>query len=185
MQITTQYIISQIIIIISYTCLTLTYCAKKRKIILILSFLANFSNACAYLLLNAYTSAAMCGIYILRDIIFIIDEKINGKSSQITKKDIGILAVVYAISIISIVLTFKGWGGLLYATASMLYTYSIWQKNNKIYKFMGVPCHILVILESIYIKSIFGFILQFIVLTSTIIGIHKEKKELSKKILSN
>lgn len=178
MQITNQqYIISQIIIAISYTCLGLTYCSKKRKIILTLSFLANFTNACAYLLLGAYTSASMCAISFVRDIVFIIDEKINGKSKKTTKKDVFILIGVYIVSIISIILTFNGWKSLLYAVASMLYTYSIWQKNNKIYKFIGIPCYIIVIIESIAIKSVLGLVLQSIVLVCTVIMFIKSKKD--------
>lgn len=177
MQITTQYIISQIITIFSYSCLAATYCIKKRKAILILSFLANFLNICAYFLLGAYTSSAMCGISILRDIIFIIDEKINGKSEKITKKDIYILIGVYAISIVSILLTFKGFKSLMYTVAVMLYTYSIWQKNNKIYRYLGIPCGILVLLDCIYIQSIFGIILQSIVVICIMIGAYKSRKE--------
>ena len=178
MQITVQqYIASQIIIAISYTCLGLTYCSKKRKIILILSFLANITNACAYLLLGAYTSASMCAISITRDIVFIIDEKINGKSNKIVKKDVFILIGVYIVSIISIILTFNGWKSLLYAVASMLYTYSIWQKDNKVYRLMGILCHIIVIIESVAIKSIVGLILQSIVLVCTIIMYIKSKNE--------
>lgn len=177
MQITTQYIISQIITIISYTCLAATYCIKKRKTILVLSFSANFLNACAYFLLNAYTSSLMCGVSILRDIVFIIDAKINGKSDKITKKDIFILMGVYLVSLTAIVVTFKGFGSLMYTVAAMLYTYSIWQKNNKIYRYMGIPCGILVLLDCIYIKSIFGLILQTIVLACTIIGAYRSRKE--------
>ena len=180
--ITQQYIISQIIIVISYTCLALTYCIKRRKIILILSFLANFTNACAYLLLGAFTSASMCAISIGRDLIFIIDEKLNGKSKKTTKKDVLILIGIYIVAIISIIITFNGWKSLIYALASMLYTYSIWQKNNKIYKVLGIPCHILVVIESICIKSVMTIILQIVVLTCTIIGLVKNKKEQEKSI---
>ena len=48
----------------------------------------------------------------------------------------GILAFVYGICAIAITLTYKGPLTLLYATASMLYTFSIWQKNNKLYRFL-------------------------------------------------
>ena len=183
-QITAQYVIAQIITFIAYSCFAFTYCSQKRSIILFLSFLSNFLNACAYSLLGAYTSSAMCGISILRDIVFIIDEKMYGKSKKITKKDIFILMGGYLISVIAIISTFKGVASLLYATAAMLYTYSIWQKNNKIYKFMGIPCSILVIIESLYIKSILGLILQCIVLTCMIVGINKSRKEIQKMELA-
>ena len=177
MQITTQYIISQIITIIAYSCLAATYCINKRRLILILSFASNFFNACAYFLLDAYTSSIMCGVSILRDIIFIIDARINGKSDKIAKKDIFILLGVYAVSIIAIAATFNGFGSMMYAIATMLYTYSIWQKNSKVYKYLGIPCVTLSLIDSIIIKSIFGFILQSIVLLFTVLGIIRNIKE--------
>ena len=130
MEITTTYILSQVVTIFVYIFLSLTYCVKSRKLILAFSFTSNFLNAVAFILLGAYTSSAMCAISIFRDIIFIIDEKINGKSDKITKKDVAILAFVYGLCAISIIYTFKGPLTLLYATASMLYTFSIWQFHN-------------------------------------------------------
>ncbi len=174
---TTQYIASQIVTIFVYVFLSLTYCVKNRKLILALSFMSNFLNSIAFILLGAYTSSAMCAISIFRDIVFIIDQKINGKSDKITKKDYLILAMIYSISIISIILTFKGFWTLLYAAGSMLYTYSIWQKNNKIYRLMGIPVTLLVIVDSIYIKSVFGALLQTVVLICSGVGYASNKNE--------
>ena len=99
-----------------------------------------------------------------------LDEKVNGKSDKITKKDIALLMFVYGICAIAIVCTFKGPLTLLYATGSMIYTYSIWQKNNKLYRFLGIPVTLIVIVDSIIIKSIFGVILQCVVLITSIVG---------------
>lgn len=177
MEITTQYILSQVVIIFVYLFLSLTYCVKSRKLILAFSFLSNFLNSIAFILLGAYTSSAMCAISILRDIIFLIDEKINGKSTQITKKDIALLALVYGICAIAITCTFNGISSLLYASGSMLYTFSIWQKNNKLYRFLGIPVTLIVIVDSILLKSIFGVILQGVVLIVSIVGFSRTKNE--------
>ena len=180
MELTTEYILSQIIIIFVYIFLSLTYCVKNRKLILAFSFLSNFLNAIAFVLLKAYTSSIMCGISILRDIIFIIDQNINGKSNVISRKDIGILAFIYSLSLISIISTFNGFLSLLYAAGSMLYTYSIWQKNNRVYRFLGIVVTVIVIFDSINIKSISGVILQGVVLITSIIGyisVMKEEKD--------
>ena len=177
---TNQYIASQIVTIFVYIFLSLTYCVKNRKLILAFSFTSNFLNSIAFILLGAYTSSAMCAISIFRDIVFIIDQKINGKSDKITKKDYVILAMIYGISFISIILTFNGFWSLLYTAGSMLYTYSIWQKNNKIYRFMGIPVTLIVILDSIYIKSVFGVILQCVVLACSIYGYVSNNKSEEK-----
>ena len=177
MELTTQYILSQVVIIFVYLFLSLTYCVKSRRLVLVFSFTSNFLNIIAFLLLGAYTSSAMCAISIFRDIIFIIDEKINGKSNKITKKDVGILAFVYGICIIAITCTFKGPLTLLYASAAMLYTFSIWQKNNKLYRFLGIPVTLIVIVDSIIIKSVFGALLQGVVLITSIAGFVSQKDE--------
>ena len=177
MEITTQYILSQVVIIFVYLFLSLTYCVKSRKLILVFSFSSNFLNSIAFILLGAYTSSAMCAISILRDIIFLIDEKLNGKNAQITKKDIALLALVYGICAIAITTTFNGISSLLYASGSMLYTFSIWQKNNKLYRFLGIPVTLIVIVDSILLKSIFGVILQGVVLIVSIIGFSRTENE--------
>lgn len=178
-ELTTQYIASQIIVIFVYVFLSLTYVVKSRKLIITFSFLSNFLNSITFILLNSYTSAAMCAISILRDIIFLIDEKINGKSKNITKKDVVLISIIYGLSLASIVVTYNGPLSLLYAAGSMLYTYSIWQKNTTVYRFMGIPVTLIVIIDSINIKSVFGAALQIIVLITSTIGFfsNKEKKE--------
>ena len=173
---TTQYIASQIVTIFVYIFLSATYCIKNRKFIIACSFISNFLNAIAFVLLNAYTSALMCCISILRDILFMIDEKINGKSTVITKKDYILLGIIYSLSLISIICTFKGWMSLLYAAGSMLYTYSIWQKDNNVYRFLGIVVTLIVICDSIYIKSVFGVLLQCVVLVTSTAGYISNKK---------
>ena len=183
MELTTTYIFSQIAIIFVYIFLSLTYCVKSRKLILVFSLSSNFLNAIAFILLGAYTSSAMCAISILRDIIFFIDEKINGKSDQITKKDVLILLFIYGICAVAIISTFKGFSTLLYTVASMLYTYSIWQKNNKLYRFLGIPTTLLAICDSIIIKSIFGIIWQCVVLITSMIGFFSQQDEKKEYLL--
>lgn len=179
-ELTTQYIASQIVTIFVYVFLSATYCIKSRKIIIVCSFISNFLNAIAFLLLNAYTSSLMCCISIFRDILFMIDEKINGKSNVITKKDYVLLGVVYGLSLISIAFTFKGWMSLIYTAGSMLYTYSIWQKNTNVYRFLGIVVTLIVICDSIYIKSVFGVLLQCVVLCASTAGYISNKRTVKK-----
>ena len=105
------------------------------------------------------------------------------KSAKITKKDIALLALVYGICAIAIISTFNGFSSLLYATGSMLYTFSIWQKNNKLYRFMGIPVTLIVIVDSILLKSIFGVILQGVVLIVSIAGFVSQTE--NKEILTD
>lgn len=170
MELTTTYIISQVFTIIMYILLAITYYLKNRKTVLIVSFLSLIANAIAYILLGAYTGLAMCGVALVRNLIFLVDEKKNGKRDEINKKDIIILIILYIISIVSAIFTYDGFLSLLSVFATMLYTYSVWQKKTNIYKLLGIPIGILWVLYNIYVKSIFGIILEGILLICSTIG---------------
>ena len=178
---TITYILSQIFIIINYTFLIITYQSKNRKNILIYNFCAMMATGLSFLCLSAYSGLAMTIVAILRNIIFMIDEKKNGKSEQNTKKDIIILAVLYVITILLSVFTYNGLPSLFSVLGTFLYTYSVWQKNTNTYKLLGIPTSISWIAYNIYIKSIFGGILESIVLICSGIGYLLAKKKTSKQ----
>lgn len=179
--ITTVYIWSQVFTILMYGLLALTYYAKDRKKVLILSFMSLIANVLAYVLLNAYTGLAMCVVALFRNIYFLIDEKKNGISETIGKKDIIVLIILIIAIIISTVFTYEGFLSLLSVFATTIYTYSVWQKKTLVYKFCGIPVGILWILYNLYIKSIFGVILESILLVSSIGGYILELTNKSKK----
>lgn len=164
------YILSQVFTIIMYALLALSYYAKDRKKVLILSFLSLIANGVAYILLNAWSGFAMCIIALVRNIIFLVDESKNGKREKINKADIVILVVLYIVAIISAVFTYEGFLSLFSVFATMLYTYSVWQKKTNIYKLLGIPIGILWVFYNIYVKSIFGIILEAILLICSITG---------------
>ena len=177
MDLSLEYILSQVFVIISYLLLILSYQAKERKTILTYSFISLIANGISYVFLQAYTGLAMCFVAIFRNIIFMIDEKRNGKSDKISKKDIVILAVLYLISIISTVFTYDGILSLIPVVITMIYTYSVWQKKTSVYKLLGLPMGILWIAYYIYIMSLFGIILESILTISAIYGYYKEKRK--------
>lgn len=120
---------------------------------------------------------AMCVVALIRNIIFLVDEDKNGKREKITKKDIVILAILYVISIISAIFTYEGPLSLLSVIATMLYTFSVWQKKTNIYKLLGIPIGILWVLYNIYVMSIFGIILETILLICSTTGYLLEIKK--------
>ena len=180
MELTVNYVLSQVFTILMYVLLGLTYYAKDRKKVLILSFISVIANGIAYVFLSAWSGLAMCILALIRNIIFLVDEKKNGKRDKINKFDIIVLIVLCFISIISAIITYEGFLSLLSVFATMLYTVSVWQKKTNIYKLLGIPVGILWILYNIYIMSIFGIILESILLicssTGYILEIRKNKK---------
>lgn len=178
---TGAYILSQVFIIINYIFLVMTYQAKSRKSILIFNFGALIATGISYIFLSAYSGLAMVIVAIIRNIIFIIDEKKNGKKDNNSTKDYIILAILYIISIISAIFTYEGILSMMSVIATMLYTYSVWQKNTKVYKMLGVPIGIMWIIYNIYIFSIFGIILEILLATSSIIGYIRENRNYKNK----
>ena len=180
MELTPTYIISQVFTVIMYILLGITFYVKERKVVLILNFIATVSIAIAYILLDAWTGLAMCIVVIIRNTIFLLDEKKNGKRDTITKTDIIILIVLYTISIVFSVFSYDEIFSLLSVAATMLNTYSVWQKDIKIYKLLGIPTGILWILYNIYIMSIFGIILESVLLICSTTGYILEKRKTKK-----
>jgi hypothetical protein len=62
----------------------------------------------------------------------------------------------------------------------MIYTYSAWQKNPKIYKILGIPASLCWIIYNIYVKSIFGIILETALLAFELVGTIKSYKKIEK-----
>lgn len=174
---TVTYILSQVFIIINYIFLVMTYQSKSRKNILIYNFGALIATGISYIFLSAYSGLAMVFVAIIRNIIFIIDEKKNGKSTKNGTKDYIILAILYILSIISAIFTYNGILSMMSVVATMLYTYSVWQKNTKTYKALGILIGALWIIYNIYIFSIFGIILEVILAISSITGFIRENKK--------
>ena len=163
----TTYILSQIFTVLMYVLLAITYFLKDRKKILMVGFASLIANALEYIFLFAWSGVATCIFALIRNIIFLFDEKKNGKSDTIRKKDILILIILYIILIISAIITYDGFLSLLSIFATMIFTYSVWQKKTIIYKFCGIPVGILWIMYNIYVMSLFGIILESILLIAS------------------
>lgn len=153
-----------------YIFLATTFYVQNRKKVLVLHFIATIASAIAYTLLNAWTGVAMCAVVIIRNTIFLLDEKKIGKRENINKTDIVILIVLYVISIVFAVFSYDGPLSLLSVLATMINTYSVWQKKINIYRLLGVVTGILWVFYNIYIMSIFGIILETILLICSTTG---------------
>lgn len=176
MEVDFVYILSQIFTIIMYALLAWTYFLKDKRKIVIVSAASLVANIIAYILLGAWTGLAMCIVAMLRNLYILWDEKQHGKRAQNEKRDYIFLALVYLGIILATIPTYEGFLSLLSVFATSVYTYSIWQKSTKVYKFCGIPVGILWIAYNLYVKSIFGVILEGILLIASIAGYVAEAK---------
>ncbi len=167
------YILSQVFVIINYVLLICTYQVKSRKTILILNIVSLLSSAVAYFLLSAYSALAMTFISLLRNTIYLINEKKNG----VNKNNIYMLIIIYLLCIILAYFTYDGFLSLMSVFATMIYTYAVWQKSTKVYKWLGIPVGITWFTYNVYIKSLFGMIFEFVLMIAVIIGIVRANRE--------
>ncbi len=178
MEITSIYGISQIITIIYYGILSLSYLLKNRKKILTANFVAHIGQATAMFLLNGYTGAAMAGIMMLRDITLLIQEIKKSKGTEINKKvDLTILIITIILIVALTTFTYNGPLSLLSVVATLITTFAVWQKNTKLYKLLGIIAGILWLAYNIFILSIMGIILETIIIICSVMGYIKERKK--------
>ncbi len=171
------YILSQVFTIIMYALLAWTYFLKDRKKILIVGFVAIIANALEYLFIFAWSGFAVCIFAFIRNIYFIIDEKICGKRDTISTKDIVALVFLYVLLALVAFITYEGPLSLLSVFGTMIFTYSVWQKKTIIYKFCGIPVGIMWLAYNVYVMSLFGIILEGALLVASTTGFILELKK--------
>ncbi len=172
------YILSQIITVLYYGILSLSYLLKDRNKILTANFVAHIGQTSAMAMLNGYTGAAMSAIMMARDLILLIQEKQKAKGKTINERfDVAVLIITIALVIVLTIFTYNGLLSLLSVVATLITTFALWQKDVKRYKILGVVAGILWLAYNIFINSIMGIILEIILVISSIIGCIKEFKK--------
>ena len=172
MEFTAAYIISQILTLILYSFLGISYLQKNRNKVLILNIIVDVLHIVAMCLLKGYSGAAMGLVSLYRDIFLLIySRKKNSKN-----RDIFILITSVILIIIFSFVTYNGIFSMLSIVATLITTFAIWQKNVKYYKFFGIISSLLWILYNVFVFSVVGIVLESIILIFSIIGYIKEIK---------
>ena len=166
---TVSYIFSQIFAIINYATLIISYQIKDNKKILIYSTIGCSFSAVSFYLLKAYTGCTMASLAVLRNILFMLDNK-YGRG-----KNIYTLLFIILSLIVRTVFTYDGLLSLLPVIATLLYTISVWVDDNALYKKLGIPTEICWLSYHIYLFSIAGIIFESLIFISVIVGLIKKK----------
>lgn len=164
------YILSQILALFYYILFGLTYYMKDKRVILVLGIISIFVHNISFVLLGGFTAAAMSLVAVFRNILFILEDK-NGKENKIS------LYILYLITLISGIFTYHNIFSLLPILATILYTYSIWQSNVKKYKLLGIVTGVLYLIYNIYLRSIFGILMEFILTLCSFMGFVFDNKK--------
>lgn len=176
MEITFIYIISQIITVAYFGLLGLSYLLKNRTKILEANVGAHIGQITAMSLLGGYTGAAMAGVMLLRDVLLLTIELRKSKGKSVSAQlDRAILIGAIALILILTIFTYGGPLSLLSVAATLVLTFALWQKNTRVYKFLGIISGILWLLYNVFIFSIMGIILETVLMICSIVGYLKER----------
>lgn len=154
------YILSQVFIVIAYSLFGLTYFAENRKTILVANSCSLVAEGIGYILLFAWGGLAMVIIAGIRNVLFFGQGKLLDKKPDLKKYEWVSLVVVWILGIVGAIVTWDGILGTFAIIACMIYTFSIWQKSDKVYDILGIFSCIFLLIYNIFIGSLFGIILE-------------------------
>jgi hypothetical protein len=167
------YIASQVFVVLGFVCIFATYQIKSRSKLLATSIASSLLMGVSFILLNAWVGLAMCCVAICRDVV---SEIFNRQRSEATRtKNTGLdwlLLIIWTTALISLtVITENGWVTWFALFGTLTFTVSIWQKNALLYRLLGIFVGIFWIIYYTGIESLFGIILEAILLVGVIIGL--------------
>ena len=167
------YIISQIITVLMFIFLGVSFYFKDRKKILLANIFAQICQIVSTLLLKGFTGALMSIIMLLSYNTMYADYMFNRKENKI--RNVMILLIYFILIIFVTSLSFNGYASIIAALATIILLFGLWQRNLKIYKICGIIGSILWLIYYNYLKSIFGVVLEIILIISTLISYMKNK----------
>lgn len=164
-----EYILSQVFVILCYLLLGSTYLIKNRSTILLINLCSLVCNGVSYFLLGAWAGLGVICIAMLRNAIFIVQQRIKALEKYLID-DIIILVFLMIVTALVGVFTFDTVLSLFSVFASATYTISVWQRNIKVYKLLGILSSAFGVVYFVFIKSLFGIILESCMLVIAAVG---------------
>lgn len=183
MELTFTYVLSQILTVVEYGLLGLSYFAKNRKAVVVLDIASMATGVIVFILLGADLGMLMSIVILLANFYYLYDHN-KRKKSQRDKyfvRDYVALAVVLLAILGCAILTYDGPLSLLSVLATVLYEISIWQKSTKVYKFLGIPVAVCWMAYNGFVASIFGVICEAVMFVSSVVGYVREVRKKKRK----
>lgn len=163
-----RYILSQIFVVITYGLMGATYYSKNRKTLLIFNMAAILTNATSYFFLSAWMGVCTTLVALIRNIVFLIQNKES--KDKINWVDWVTISFFLCILITIAILTYDGPLSLFSFFSSLTYTIAVWQRNEKTYKILGIISSVCTIGYFVFIRSLFGLILELILFVVIVVG---------------
>ncbi|NLA33786.1 MAG: YgjV family protein [Tenericutes bacterium] len=162
-----NYVLSQIFVLIAVIFQGMIYLNKDKKKIMVFCIMYACFYGLQYLLLEAMTGFTMNSVNIVRNFWFYDNVKKNKNNSIYM-----LLTILFLITLMTM-FTYTNIYSLMPVVAAILMTYSLWQKNLKIYRFLSLPISILWLTYNIYCNSIFGIVAEIVLLIFELLAIYK------------
>lgn len=160
-----SYVFSQISIVLALLCLAISYNIKNYKYITLLNIFSCIFFGLSYGLLGAFTAIGLNIVGAISYICFYIF-KINNKENPLY-----FIILMWVATIINAILTYMGAVSLIPTFASLIFFYSVWQKNNLVYRYSGILTAILYAIYNLVYLSVFGVICQLCLMVIGVIGV--------------
>ena len=151
---------SQIFMSLFYLFYALTYVTKKRHTILVLNTFGQVMFSLANFFLGAYSAVFMSIIAGVRNLLFLAFGHKTTDPTKMSIYDIGIFSVVAIYAVISGWFTVYNFWSVLPMIATVGYSFSICQKNIKLYRLMGTPIAVIWAVFNVYTMNVVGMIGQ-------------------------
>lgn len=175
-----MFVASQIMGAIAGLCLLPSYFTKNKVVVLLCGILANIMFALQFFFLKAYTGAIINFILILPVLWYFVYNN-TGK-----KIPMYVLIVCECVAVVCTAITWVGWVSVLPLVASIIYTYSTWQDNLLVYKWLSIVNTICWDIYAIINVSPVTIIIESILVVSNIVAIiiaYKNKNENADNIV--
>ena len=149
------------------------YQQKERKKLLIFKIICDSCWLLHYISLGAFSGAGVCTIAVLRDTVFLNENK---KWAQGKKW----LIFFLILNVVLTTLTWKNGFSILPAISSALSIFSFWQSKPKLTKYISFPVATSMIIYNASFMSIPGILNESFVLVSSTISLLRTKSENKK-----
>ena len=165
------FIAAQIVSVFCYVIIAMTFFLKSQKQILLLGIVGCALKGVSYLLLNAWTGFYMLAVAIIRNLVCY-----RSKKEKNNCKDVLFLVLILMVIIFLAIQSYDGFHSLFSLFSMIILTYSLWQKNPRIYKLLNIPAGISWALYNAYVGLIFGIIAETLLAVIALFGFIKDRK---------
>ena len=162
---TTTYIIAQVLTILSYCAIAVTFFTHNKKIILGFNLINSALFLASYLLIGGLGGVIVNAVGMARCITFYVVEEIFKKKEYVS-------VCIFMVATVALTfIFFKSWIDIFAMFAGVIFTFAIWQKNIAGYRWSVMFCSAFWIIYNSLVMTLFGIIGECCLMVAEIISL--------------